>query len=261
VVPSPEEPDNRGAEFAPHEGPSTAVPPRRRHRWLVWAAPGLLAGLALIILLSNVLVRLAARPFLHQVALEVSAPVAIVPGASVHRDGTPSPQLADRLSAALSLVRAGRVQQVLVSGARNGAYDEAGSMHRWLTQRGVPPSAVLDDHAGFRTLDTMERAAHVFAVRRAVVCTQAFHLPRAVFLARRAGIDAVGLAAEGESPGGSSIGDKVRESLAQLMAVIDSYVLGRQPRDPGSDRAGWSPSPSAGGRKPGLAAPPSGAGG
>jgi SanA protein len=182
-------------------------------------------------LAANIVVRLSARPYLHMVASEVAAPVAIVPGASVHRDGTPSPQLADRLSAALTLLRAGRVQRILVSGARNGAYDEAGPMHRWLTQRGVRTSSVLEDHAGFRTLDTMERAAHVFAVRQAVVCTQSFHLARAVFLARRAGIDAVGFVADGGSTAGS-VGDIVRESLADLMAVIDSYVLRRQPREP-----------------------------
>ncbi|MBC8131782.1 MAG: YdcF family protein [Deltaproteobacteria bacterium] len=181
---------------------------------------------------ANVLVRRAARPFLHAALSEVAAPVAIVPGASVHRDGTPSPQLEDRLSAALALLRAGRVEQVLVSGARNGAYDEAGPMRRWLTQRGALPSSVLDDHAGFRTLDTMKRAARVYAVRRAIVCTQSFHLPRAVFLARHAGIDAVGLAADGESPNRST-SDAVREALADVIAVIDTYVLDRQARDPG----------------------------
>ncbi len=205
---------------------------RRWRRRFSWAAIAGAIGLVLVTLAANVVVRMVARPFLYVLAADVTAPIAIVPGASVHRDGSPSPQLAERLSAALGLARAGRVQRILVSGARNGAYDEAGPMRRWLTQRGLHPSAVVDDHAGFRTLDTMERAARVYDVRRAVVCTQSFHLPRAVFLARRAGIDAVGLASDGASPGGSA-GDSVRESLADLMAVIDSYVLRRQPRDPG----------------------------
>lgn len=205
---------------------------RRRRRWLSRVVIGGAIGFALVTLAANVVVRVVAMPFLHVLAADVTAPVAIVPGASVHRDGSPSPQLADRLSTALGLARAGRVQRILVSGARNGAYDEAGPMRHWLTQHGLHPSAVLDDHAGFRTLDTMERAARVYDVRKAVVCTQSFHLPRAVFLARRAGIDAVGLAADGQSPGGSP-GDHIRESLADLMAVIDSYILRRQPRDLG----------------------------
>ena len=42
----------------------------------------------------------------------------------------------------------------------------------------------------------MVRAREVFDLKEATVCTQLFHLPRAVFLARRVGIDAVGLAAD-----------------------------------------------------------------
>jgi SanA protein len=61
------------------------------------------------------------------------------------------------------------------------------------------------------------------------VCTQDFHLPRALFLARRAGIDAVGLAAV--EPTWSAAGwNRVRERLAQAGAVLDSYVLHRGPR-------------------------------
>ena len=123
--------------------------------------------------------------------------VAIVPGARVFEDGTPSHALADRLHAALELYRAGRVQKILVSGDHgSGIYDEVNAMHAWLLDRGVSPEAIYLDHAGFRTLDTMFRASEVFKVRRAVICTQRFHLPRSVFLARAAGIDAVGLEAD-----------------------------------------------------------------
>lgn len=181
---------------------------------------------------ANLWVRHAAAPFVVRAPSDVRVPIAIVPGASVHRDGTPSPQLEARLTLALVLARQSRVEGVLVSGARNGAYDEAGPMRRWLIQRGVAASRITDDHAGFRTLDTMERAARVYQVRRAVVCTQAFHLPRAIFLARRAGIDAVGLAPDTATPD-RSLGDLVREAGATLVAVLDSYVLGRQPRQPG----------------------------
>lgn len=209
---------------------------RRPHRWVRAAAVVTLtgiAGFALVTAAANMLVWRLAAPFLHQTAIEVISPIAIVPGASVHRDGSPSPQLEDRLSAALDLIRSGRVERILVSGARHGAYDEAGPMRRWLTQRGIRASYVVDDHAGFRTLDTMERAAHVYAVKQAVVCTQSFHLPRAVFLARRAGIDAIGLAVDGAAAKVST-GDKFRESLANLMAVIDTYLLRRQPRERGN---------------------------
>jgi SanA protein len=181
---------------------------------------------------ANAWVHHVAAPFVAHAPSDVRVPVAIVPGASVHRDGAPSPQLEARLALALLLARQNRVEGVLVSGARNGAYDEAGPMRRWLIQRGVPAARISDDHAGYRTLDTMERALRVYRVRRAVICTQSFHLPRAIFLARRAGIDAVGLAPDSAAPQRSP-GDLVREVAATLVAVLDSYVLGRQPRQPG----------------------------
>ena len=179
---------------------------------------------------ANVYVRAAAGPFLRHPPEDVHVELAIVPGASVRRNGDPSPQLEDRLATALGLWRAGRISRVLVSGARHGAYDEAGPMRRWLLARGIPAAAVVADHAGYRTLDTMERAARVYTVRRAVICTQAFHLPRAVFLARRAGIDAVGLASD-LNRDRVGLGDYVRESFAVVMALADSYVLHRGPRD------------------------------
>jgi len=195
----------------------------RETRWRRYVWRLLLAGVLGCVMATvgaNLWIWRATRGFIHYRDAAVRAPIAIVPGASVLRDGRPSPQLEDRLIAALALHRAGRVPRVLVSGARHGAYDEAGPMRKWLLRRGVPAAAVAEDHEGFRTLDTMRRARRVFAVSRAVVCTQAFHLPRAVFLARRAGIDAIGLIADGPRQRVGN-GDIVREWFASVRAVID----------------------------------------
>jgi SanA protein len=150
--------------------------------------------------------------------------VAIVLGAKVHPDGSPSTALEDRLEAALELWRAELVSEVLVSGdAHATEHDEPVAMRQWLIDHGVPRDRVRCDAAGFRTLDSMQRAASVFDVPSAVVCTQSFHLPRAVFLARRAGIDAVGLAANGRYR--SRADNHVREVGARAVAFIESYVL------------------------------------
>jgi SanA protein len=112
---------------------------------------------------------------------------------------------------------------------RPDVYDEVEAMRRWLLKAGVPSDRVLVDRAGLRTFDSMVRAAAVFRVKRAVVCTQAFHLPRAVFLARRAGIDAVGLRAGDEG----GVRDVVREGLATVRALVDVRLL-RGPRTVGN---------------------------
>lgn len=153
---------------------------------------------------------------------------AIVLGARVHRGGALSSTLADRVDCALALYRAGKVQRILVSGDHGSArYDEVNAMADALTGAQVAPSAVFLDHAGFRTLDTMHRAHDVFRVSEAVVCTQAFHMPRALWLAQHFGIDAVGLVADARYP--RALRDRVRERVAVSTALLD-LVVGRSAR-------------------------------
>ncbi len=139
--------------------------------------------------------------------------VAIVPGAYVFPDGTPSEMLADRLQAGLALFAAGTVTRVLVSGGP----EEVAGMSTWMRQHEV--TAVLADPTGLRTWATMTGAV-ALGVTRAVICTQRFHLSRSLFLARAAGIDAVGLVADaGHDRGGRY--DASREACARMLAVFD----------------------------------------
>lgn len=139
---------------------------------------------------------------------------AIVPGAFVFADGTPSDVLADRLLAALELTRAGVVEKVLVSGGPA----EVEGMRRWLVERGVV--APSEDPGGLRTWATMLRAAEVFKISDAVICTQRFHLPRSLYLAQAAGLSAVGLVAD-TRPYGGSLYNSSRERLAHMRAWLD----------------------------------------
>lgn len=205
---------------------------RRRVLAVLFAAAPVLAGAcALAAVLANRHVVAYARGSLYQHAGEVpSAYTAIVLGARVYPDGRPSPALEDRLASALELYQSGRVRRILVSGDhRTSHYDETTAMARWLIARGVPAGDVFTDHAGFRTLDTMERAARVFHVRDAIVCTQRFHLARSVFLAQRAGIRAVGVPSD-RNEYLRAAQDRKREFVARAWAVLDSYVLHTQPR-------------------------------
>jgi len=155
--------------------------------------------------------------------------VAIVPGARVHVDGRPFAVLEDRLACARDLYRSGRVGRILVSGDhRQEGYDEVNGMHAWLVRQGVPTESIFLDHAGLRTLDTMERAARVFQVRDAAICTQRFHLARSLFLAREAGIDAVGVVADRRAYL-HAWRFQSREHLARIAAVLDAFVLDRKP--------------------------------
>ncbi|MEZ4264848.1 MAG: ElyC/SanA/YdcF family protein [Myxococcota bacterium] len=189
------------------------------------------AGVLTLALAMNLWIRQAARPYIHaELTTLPQRDVAIVPGASVFSDGTPSAALEDRLRAALTVYKAGRVSRILASGVDEGrGYDEVGGMSRWLRKAGVPASDILEDRGGVRTFDTMERARRVFGIESAVVCTQGFHLARSVFLARHAGVDAVGLRADGRVYQ-DAMKDELREFFARIKAFLDTYVLPTEPR-------------------------------
>ena len=153
----------------------------------------------------------------------------VVLGAGVRADGTPSDMLRDRLETALELYRAGRAPFVLVSGDHGAAaYDEPGTMRAWLEDRGVPADAVVEDHAGFDTYSSMWRARNVFAVHRALVVTQRFHLPRALFVAGRLGLEAAGVSADRQSYRGIAWSE-LRETASRPKAWLD-VATGRTPR-------------------------------
>ena len=186
-------------------------------------------GAGFVVASSAWIERGSATHIVRNLADAPSRTVAIVLGARVYADGRPSPMLEDRLETARALYAAGKVGRILVSGDHGTrGYDEVNGMHRWLVRHGVPDRDVFLDHAGLRTLDTMARAARVFEVRDAIVCTQEFHLARAVFLARQSGIDAVGIVSDRRRYGteGSA---RLRELFAQSRAVLDVYVLGTEP--------------------------------
>jgi vancomycin permeability regulator SanA len=149
---------------------------------------------AVVTVASGMWVRAGADGHIFTERTVPGAPVALVLGAQVNADGTPSPFLAARLEIARRLLAAGKVRVILVSGDHmNWDYDEPDAMLRWLVERNVPPQKVVLDHAGFDTYDSCARATRIFGVRQAIVVTQAYHLPRAVTLCRRLGLDATGV--------------------------------------------------------------------
>jgi SanA protein len=199
-------------------------------RRLIRLALGLLAGAVVVVGVTNAVVALGGGGWTRDPAAAPHAQVALVLGAQVKPDGTPSAMLDDRVRAAAALYRDGRVAKVLVSGDHGRVgYDEVGTMRSELLRLGVPARDIFEDHAGFDTWDSMVRARKVFAVRSAVVVTQRFHLARALWLARRAGLRASGLAADARGYGAIMRSLQAREVVARVKAVGD-VVTGAAPR-------------------------------
>jgi SanA protein len=125
------------------------------------------------------------------------ARVAIVFGAGLSRDGSPSPVLRDRVIAAAGLYFAGKVRKLLLSGDNRFIdYNEPGAMHAFALKLGVPDQDIVLDYAGRRTYDTCYRAKAIFGVDQAILVTQAYHLPRALLLCNALGVQSTGLPAD-----------------------------------------------------------------
>jgi SanA protein len=225
-------------------------------RWPRLSRAALLAGsLGIVVVgLTNLFVVLSVNgESTANIADVPDAEVAIVPGALVRPDGKMSTMLADRVRGAIALWRAGKVKRILVSGDHHSwAYDEPDTMRKSLVAAGVPPRVIFEDHAGFDTWATMVRARGIFGVRDAVVVTQGFHMPRALYLADAAGIDATGLTADLHPYGIQGTKSDVREVLSRVKAVadtaLDTPAMGG-PSIPitGDDgRVSWGPPPPPG---------------
>lgn len=129
-------------------------------------------------------------------------------------DGEPSPMLQERLDFGLIAYETECSEKLLMSGDHGRKeYDEVNKMKELAVQNSVPADNVFMDHAGFSTYESMYRARDVFQVEKMVIVTQEYHLYRAVYNARKLGIDAYGFAADRlEYP----IYNDVREALARL---------------------------------------------
>ena len=156
-----------------------------------------------------------------------SRPVAIVFGAEVKKDGTPSVVLRDRLETAVALYKSGKVEKLLMSGDNRFVdYNEPEAMRRYALGLGIPDTDIVLDYAGRRTYDTCYRAKEIFGVNSAVLVTQRFHLPRALFLCNAFGIDAIGVESENYYYlKRLRFYWNIRELLASVQSVGDVYLF------------------------------------
>lgn len=147
--------------------------------------------------------------------------IAIVYGAAVYGNGRLSAVVHDRMETAIALYESGQVQKLLISGDnQDPSYNEPGAMMAYAIQRGIPPEDIQPDYAGLRTYDTCYRAKHIFQVESAVLITQDFHLPRALFTCSALGIEVVGVAAD-RQPYRAARWFETRETAATLVALWD----------------------------------------
>ena len=155
--------------------------------------------------------------------------VAIVFGAKVWSGGEVSSVLYDRVLTAVELYRAGRVKKILMSGDNwFENYDEPTAMKETAVKLGVPAEDVIADFAGRRTFDTCYRAKEIFDVKKAILVTQKFHLPRAIYLCSNLGVDSIGITANRREYEGSDYWT-FREFFSVASAWFEMNFLSFEP--------------------------------
>ncbi len=156
--------------------------------------------------------------------------VGLVLGTSKRRtNGQPNPYYTYRIDATIALFKAGKIDFVLVSGD-NGTiyYNEPTTIKKDLVEGGIPENRIFLDYAGFRTLDSMVRAKEVFGLEHVTVISQKFHNERAIYLAEKKGLHAIGFNATDVS-GQPGLKVKLREYFARVKVFLD-LVFNTQPK-------------------------------
>ena len=231
----------------PQERKTPTTPQGRWLRRAVFGVLGVAVVFFLIVAVSNILVLVKGNDSVSDPEDAPHAQTAIVLGALVEPDGNMSKMLADRVDQAIRLWKDGKVDRVLVSGDHGQwTYDEPTVMKDAMVEAGVPPKDVFTDHAGFNTWATMERAKKVFQVKDAIVVTQGFHMPRALYLADEAGLDATGVTSDLHSYGKEGVKSDIREFVSRPKAVFDvirdAPTIGGPPVPiTGDGRTSWGP--------------------
>jgi SanA protein len=157
--------------------------------------------------------------------------VAVVFGAGLWRDGSPTPVLRDRVETAAQLYFSGKVEKLLMSGDNSVVeYNEPEAMRQYAIGLGVPDEDIVLDYAGRRTYDTCYRAKVIFQIDDPILVTQGFHLPRAVYTCRVMGMDAAGVPADQRVYRRSSLLYwNLRELPATLTALLQVHFLHPEP--------------------------------
>lgn len=185
------------------------------------------------ILLTTVLIILRATTELFSrsriYSLEEVPPVsvAIVFGAGLQRNGQPTLVLRDRVAKAAQLYQSGKVKKLLMSGDNRFIdYNEPQAMSDYAKTLGIPAEDIVLDFAGRSTYETCYRAKAIFGVREAILVTQRFHLPRAIYTCSSLGLKAVGVAADWHPYHRSVVWFwQLRELFATLNAFWELHIL------------------------------------
>lgn len=144
-------------------------------------------------------------------------------------NGKINPYYSFRIDAAKNLLQSGKIKYLIISGDNSTKdYDEPTLMRNDLISAGIDSTVIFLDYAGFRTFDSIVRAREIFGQNSLTIISQPFHNERAIFIAAKENITAVGFNA-GDVSRSKGIKVQAREKLARVKVFID-YLFGQKPK-------------------------------
>jgi vancomycin permeability regulator SanA len=186
-----------------------------------------------LILLFLILVPFSLRKYIEQkysakiytsIADVPDTKVGIVFGAGLDETATyPSGVLKDRILTAVDLYKAGKIHKLLMSGDNSPYHDETKIMINTAVLNGVSSLDIAGDHLGLRTYDSCYRAKSMYGINQAVLITQSFHLPRAMYICESLGIQVIGVIAD-RSKYQDDWQFQMRDYAATILAFWQIYV-------------------------------------
>ena len=134
-----------------------------------------------------------------------------------------------RINAAVELYNAGKIDFFVVSGDNSRKdYNEPLDMKNELIAKGIPENKIYLDYAGFRTYDSVIRMNKVFGQNEFTIISQKFHNERAIYIANRLGLNAIGFNAN-DVAAYYGFKTNAREKFARVKVFVD-FLTGKEPK-------------------------------
>lgn len=137
-------------------------------------------------------------------------------------EGSPSPMLKDRLNVGIELYKSDISNKLIMSGDHGREeYDEVNVMKEFAINNEINSEDIFMDHAGFSTYESIYRTKEIFQAKKIIIVTQKYHLYRALYIANKLGLEAVGISADSQKYSG-----QMYRELREILARNKDFALG-----------------------------------
>ncbi|MDT3700120.1 MAG: ElyC/SanA/YdcF family protein [Thermincola sp.] len=185
---------------------------------------GILGAASLLIINAYVQSSVKDQIIAIEQAVKLDADCILVLGAGVWSGGRPSHMLEDRLIQGIDLYEKGASDRLLLSGDHGRKeYDEVNVMKQFAIDKNITSEHIFMDHAGFSTYESLYRTRDIFKADKIIIVTQKYHLYRALYIAKKLGLEAYGVPSDPRVYAGQK-SRELREILARVKDFLNVIV-------------------------------------